>query len=168
MAKLTLGGTPVETSGELPKIGHKAPNFKLTASDLSSKTLKDYTGKNVILNIFPSVDTNTCATSARKFNEAVNDMDNTIILCISRDLPFAQARFCNTEGLENIVSLADYKDNTFSNAYGVNFTNGAFETLHSRAIVVINDKGVIIHTEQVQEIADEPNYDLAMNAILNG
>ncbi|AXT19811.1 thiol peroxidase [Flavobacteriaceae bacterium AU392] len=165
MAKLTLGGTPVETSGELPKVGTVAPDFKLTAVDLSTKTLKDYAGKNIVLNIYPSIDTSTCATSARKFNEAASAMENTVILCISRDLPFAQSRYCSSEGLENIINLADYKDNLFSKAYGVNFIDGPFETLHSRCIVVINSEGIITHTEQVQEIANEPNYDAVMSVL---
>lgn len=168
MANLTLGGNPVTTSGTLPKVGSKAPDFNLTASDLSTKSLSNYAGNHVILNIYPSVDTATCATSARKFNEALNNMENTKVLCVSRDLPFAQSRFCAAEGLENIINLADYKDSEFSNAYGVDFIDGPFKTLHSRCIVVINSEGIITHTEQVEEIANEPNYEAAMNALTHG
>ncbi len=165
MANLTLGGTPVTTSGTLPKVGSKAPDFNLTATDLSTKSLNDYAGNNVILNIYPSVDTATCATSARTFNEALNNMKATKVLCISRDLPFAQSRFCAAEGLENIVNLADYKDSDFSDAYGIDFIDGPFKSLHSRCVVVINPEGIITHTEQVQEIGDEPNYEAAIRAV---
>ncbi len=165
MAKLTLGGKPIETSGDLPKVGTTAPNFELTAADLSTKTLKDYKGNYVVLNIFPSIDTNTCATSTRTFNTMMNKMENVNVICISRDLPFAQARFCSTEGLNNITHLADYKNDNFAKAYGVSFINGPLEHLHSRCIVVINPEGTITHTEQVTEIADEPNYDAVIDAL---
>ena len=162
MANVTLGGTPVKTSGSLPEIGSQAPDFKLTATDLSTKTFSDYTNQNLVLNIFPSVDTGTCAQSIRTFNKEASSLKNTKVLCISKDLPFAMARFCGAEGLDNVESLSDYKTGTFGQTYGVDFIDGAFETLLSRCIVVINSEGEIIHTEQVSEIADEPNYDAAL------
>ncbi|WP_204345764.1 thiol peroxidase [Psychroserpens algicola] len=165
MATVTLGGDTVHTSGTLPSIGETAPDFKLTATDLSSKELKDYAGQNLVLNIFPSVDTGTCATSVRTFNKAASSLNNTKVLCISKDLPFAMARFCGAEGLDNVESLTDYKDGSFGKAYGLDFTDGAFESLLSRCIVVINSEGVVTHTEQVPEIADEPNYEAALDAL---
>lgn len=165
MATVTLKGTPIETSGELPKVGAKAPDFTLTATDLSSKSLLDFAGSNLVLNIFPSVDTGTCAQSVRAFNKAASSLNNTKVLCISRDLPFAQARFCGAEGLENVVNLSDYKNASFGKTYGLNFTNGPLEALHSRCVVVIDANGIITHTEQVSEIVDEPNYELALAAL---
>lgn len=165
MSKVTFQGDAVTTNGKLPASGTAAPNFSLTASDLSQKSLNDYKGKRVVLNIFPSVDTGVCAASVREFNKRASNLDNTVVLCISRDLPFAQARFCAAEGLENVVSLSEYKDNNFSNAYGVRFTDGPLEGLLSRAVVVIDENGAIKHTEQVTEIATEPNYDAAIAAL---
>lgn len=165
MANVTLGGTPVETIGNLPSIGSKASNFKLTGTDLSDKTNDDYNGSRLVLNIFPSVDTGTCAQSIRTFNEKASQLENTKVLCISKDLPFAMARFCGAEGIENVESLSDYKTGDFGMAYGLTFKTGAFETLLSRCIVVIDTDGTILHTEQVSEIADEPNYKAALDAL---
>lgn len=165
MAKVTLGGTEVNTSGTLPKIGSQAPDFKLTATDLTTKTLSDFSGHKLVLNVFPSVDTGTCAQSIRTFNKEASSLENTKVLCISKDLPFAMARFCGAEGLENVISLSDYKTGDFGRTYGLNFTDGAFETLLSRCIVVIDSNGKILHTEQVSEIADEPNYKSALDAL---
>ncbi|MGB6267451.1 MAG: thiol peroxidase [Olleya sp.] len=165
MAKITLGGTPVETCGTLPKVGEKAPDFTLTVSDLSIQTLSDFKGHKVVLNIFPSVDTGTCAASVRQFNKEAAQMDNTKVVCVSRDLPFAQARFCGAEGIENVSMLSDFKTGKFGKDYGLEFSNGAFEGLHSRAIVVIDENGVVKHTEQVQEVADEPNYKACLDAL---
>ncbi|MFT4781287.1 MAG: thiol peroxidase [Psychroserpens sp.] len=165
MAKVTLGGNPVHTSGTLPETGSKSPDFKLTATDLSSKSLSDYTGHNLVLNIFPSVDTGTCAASIREFNKAANALENTKVLCISKDLPFAMARFCGAEGLDNVESLSDFRDGNFGKTYGLDFTDGAFEALLSRCVVIVNAEGNVIHTEQVSEIADEPNYEAALNAL---
>ncbi len=165
MANVTLGGTPVNTSGSLPKIGIQAPDFKLTATDLSTKSLSDYSGQNIVLNVFPSVDTGTCAQSVRTFNKEAGSLENTKVLCVSKDLPFAMARFCGAEGLDNVESLTDYKTGAFGKAYGLDFTDGAFETLLSRCIIVINSEGTVVHTEQVQEIADEPNYKAALDAL---
>ena len=165
MAKITLGGTPVNTVGNLPETGSKSPDFTLTAVDLSTKSLSDFSGKNIVLNIFPSVDTGTCATSVREFNKKAADLDNTTVICISRDLPFAQARFCGAEGIENVVMLSDFEMGKFGKDYQLEFADGPFKGLHSRAIVVIGTDGNIKHTEQVQEVADEPNYEAALKAI---
>jgi len=168
MATVTLKGNPIQTSNELPKIGEQAPGFNLTATDLSTKTLSDFLGSNIVLNIFPSVDTGTCAASVRQFNKEASELENTHVLCISHDLPFAHARFCGAEGLENVISLSDYKDGNFGKAYGVNFINGPLEALLSRSVVVINKQGVVTYTEQVQETVEEPNYKAALDALLDG
>lgn len=165
MANVTLGGTPVETIGNLPAVGSKAPDFKLTDIDLSDQSYSDFEGSRLVLNVFPSVDTGTCAQSIRTFNEKASQLDNTKVLCISKDLPFAMARFCGAEGIENVVSLSDYKTGKFGKDYGLTFTTGAFETLLSRCIVVIDTDGTVLHTEQVSEIADEPNYETAIKSL---
>ncbi|MBE8719893.1 thiol peroxidase [Sphingobacterium pedocola] len=165
MSQVKFKGSPVDTKGTLPEVGAKAPNFSLTGGDLSQKTLGDFAGKKVILNIFPSVDTGTCAASVRKFNEKASSLENTIVLCISKDLPFAQGRFCAAEGLENVVSLSEYKDANFSDAYGVKFVSGPLEGLLSRAIVVLDENGHVTYTEQVEETVEEPNYDAALAAL---
>ena len=159
MANITLGGNPTSTCGELPEIGNKAPEFYLTATDMSTKNLESYTGKKIVMNIFPSVDTGVCATSVRKFNEKATGLNNTVVLCISRDLPFAQKRFCGAEGISNVEMLSDFKDGSFGMNYGVMIEEGAFSKLHARAIVVLNETGNVIHTELVSEIGHEPNYD---------
>lgn len=165
MATITFRGTEVHTAGTLPAVGNKAPDFKLTAGDLSDKTLADYQGKNIVLNIFPSIDTGTCATSVRTFNEKAGNLENTVVLCVSRDLPFAQGRFCGAEGIEHVQTLSEYKDSSFSDAYQVKMTDGPLAGLLSRAVVVIGSDGVVKYTEQVSEIADEPNYDAALASI---
>ncbi|HBR53623.1 MAG TPA: thiol peroxidase [Flavobacteriaceae bacterium] len=165
MAHITLGGTATETSGTLPKLEATLSNFKLTATDLSTKQLKDYDGHRKILNIFPSVDTGVCATSARKFNEQASQLDNTKVLCISRDLPFAQARFCAAEGLDNVEMLSDFKDGSFGKENGLEITNGAFEGLHSRVVLVLDENNNVLHAEQVPEIGQEPDYQKALNAL---
>ena len=167
MAQITLGGTPVETIGNLPNLGEKAPNFKLILSDLSSQVLSDFEGHKVVLNIFPSVDTGTCAQSVRTFNQEAAEMENTKVLCISRDLPFAQARFCGAEGIDNVMMLSDFRDGSFGKDYGLEFKTGAFEGLHSRCVIVLDENGVVRYTEQVQEVADEPNYKAALYALLD-
>jgi thiol peroxidase len=161
MASILLSGKPVNTNGELPKVGSKAPDFKLTATDLKIVSLADFAGSKIILNIFPSIDTPTCATSTRTFNARANKLENTKILCIARDLPFAFKRFCGAEGLENVVCLSDFNTGDFGKDYGVEFTDGAFVGLHSRAIVVIDENGIIKHTEQVENTSNEPNYEAA-------
>ena len=165
MAKITLGGTPVETIGNLPEVGSQAPDFTLTASDLSIQKLSDFKGQKVVLNIFPSVDTGTCATSVRSFNKEAAEMKNTKVLCISRDLPFAQARFCGAEGIDNVVMLSDFKTGQFGKDYGLEFASGPFEGLDSRCVVVLDENGVVKYTEQVQEVADEPNYKAALDVL---
>ncbi|MFP4846165.1 thiol peroxidase [Winogradskyella sp. PE311] len=165
MANVTLGGTPVETIGNLPAVGSKAPDFKITGVDLADKTNSDFSGTRLVLNIFPSVDTGTCAQSIRTFNEKASALENTKVLCISKDLPFAMARFCGAEGIENVESYSDYKTGKFGSDYELTFATGPFETLLSRCIVVIDTDGTILHTEQVKEIADEPNYDTALASL---
>jgi thiol peroxidase len=155
----------VKTSGELPKIGTKLKGFKLVATDLSSKTLSDYKGNNLILNIFPSVNTGICSASVRQFNTQANDLENTKILCISRDLPFAQEQFCAAEGLENVVMLSDFKTGAFGKDYGLIMTSGGFDALLSRCVIVADSSGTILYTEQVPEIAQEPNYKAALEAL---
>lgn len=162
MASITLGGNPIHTSGELPKVGSKISDFKLIKTDLSIASLSDFVGKKLVLNIFPSVDTETCAASVRKFNESASTLENTTVICISRDLPFAQKRFCGAEGLENVISLSDFAEGSFGKTNGLEMTDGALAGLHSRVVIVVNENGTIIHTEQVAEIADEPNYEAAL------
>jgi len=162
MASITLKGNPVNTKGELPKIGSKLSDFKLVANDLSIASLNDFSGKKLVLNIFPSIDTGTCATSVRKFNEAAANLENTSVLCISRDLPFAQKRFCGAEGIENVVNLSDFQEGSFGKDFGLEILDGPLAGLHSRALIVADENGTIIHTEQVSEIADEPNYAAAL------
>ena len=162
MSTITLGGNPIQTSGELPKLGSKLADFKLVKNDLSISTLADFSGKRVVLNIFPSIDTGTCATSVRTFNKMANDLENTKVLCISRDLPFAQKRFCAAEGLENVINLSDFQDGSFGKTNGLEITDGPLAGLHSRVVIVIDEKGTILYTEQVPEIANEPNYEAAL------
>ena len=165
MASITLKGNAVNTIGNLPNLGEKAPNFTLTAVGLSQSKLSDFAGKKVILNIFPSIDTGTCATSVREFNKKAADLENTVVLCVSRDLPFAQSRFCGAEGIENVVMLSDFATGKFGQDYQLEITNGPLAHLHSRAIVIIDENGNVIYTEQVPEITNEPNYDAALKAI---
>lgn len=165
MATITFKGNQVTTFGELPKIGDDAPNFRLTGTDLSSRSLNDYLGHNLILNIFPSVDTGVCAQSVRTFNERASQLENTKVLCISKDLPFAFSRFCAAEGIDNVESLSDFKDGNFGKNYGLTFVDGPLEGLHSRCVVVLNDKAEVVYTEQVPEISEEPNYDAALQSI---
>jgi len=166
MANITLGGNPIETIGQLPADGKKAPDFTLTATDLSAKSIADYKGNRLILNIFPSIDTGTCAQSVRTFNEKASALDNTKVLCISKDLPFALARFCGAEGLDNVESLSDFKTGDFGNDYGITFKTGPLVPLLSRCIVVIDTDGTVLHTEQVAEIKNEPNYDSALASLV--
>jgi thiol peroxidase len=165
MASITLGGAPTNTSGEIPTVGSKAPDFKLTTTDLSVKSLGDFSGSNLILNIFPSVDTDVCATSVRTFNKSATSLDNTKVLCISRDLPFAQGRFCGAEGIENVVMLSDYNTGQFGKDYGLEISNGPLSGLSSRCIVVLDADSKVIYTEQVAETTEEPNYDLALASL---
>lgn len=164
MSTITLGGNPVNTNNALPAIGSAAPQFQLVATDLSEVSLHDYLGQRVILNIFPSIDTPTCATSVRTFNTLANSLANTKVLCISKDLPFAQKRFCGSEGLENVINLSDFRDGSFGTVYGVTLIDSVLKGLHARAIVVIDETGKVAYSELVSEIANEPNYDAALNA----
>ena len=164
MAKITLKGNEVSTVGDLPSTGTAAPDFEFVKIDLSVTTLEDYKGKNVVLNIFPSVDTPTCATSVRTFNKKASEMDNTVVLCVSADLPFAQKRFCGAEGLDNVVSASTFRS-TFGIDYGVEVATGPLTGLLSRAVVVIDPSGNVAYTQQVGEIADEPDYDSAIAAL---
>jgi thiol peroxidase len=165
MAKITLGGTPCNTIGDLPELGSVAKDFALTKNDMSPLKLSDLKGSRVILNIFPSVDTNTCATSVRTFNQRASAVDNTKIVCVSRDLPFAQKRFCGAEGIDNVITVSDFATGDFGKNYGLEITDGPFQSLHARAIVVLDENGVVKHTELVSEVANEPNYDAAIAAL---
>lgn len=165
MASISLGGNPINTNGELPKVGSKAIDFSLTKNDLSLATLADYAGSKVVLNIFPSIDTGTCATSVRKFNESASTLINTKVLCISRDLPFAQKRFCGAEGLENVENLSDFNTGKFGKDYGLEISDSAFAGLHSRVVIVLDENGIVKYTEQVPEIANEPNYEAALASL---
>jgi thiol peroxidase len=165
MATVTLGGNPISTSGDLPAVGTKAPDFTLTGGDLADVSLSKYAGKKVILNIFPSIDTPVCATSVRKFNEAAAGLGNTVVLAISRDLPFAHKRFCGAEGIENVVPLSAMKDDKFGKSYGVLVTSGPLTGLFARSVVVVDEKGNVKYKELVPEIKDEPKYDAALAAV---
>jgi len=165
MATITLGGNPINTNGSLPQVGTKATDFQLVKNDLSIATLADFAGSKLVLNIFPSIDTGTCATSVRTFNAKASALENTKVLCISRDLPFAQKRFCGAEGLENVVNLSDFKDGSFGKNYGLEIVDGALAGLHSRVVIVLDENGVVKHAEQVGEIADEPNYEAALASL---
>ena len=164
MSQVTLGGNPVNTSGDLPAVGTSAPSFDLAAVDLGNISSADFAGKNVVLNIFPSVDTATCATTVRTFNERAADLDNTAVLCVSADLPFSQGRFCGAEGIANVKTASTFKS-SFGDDYGVNLIDGKFKGLLARAVVVVGPDGNVKHTELVSEIAQEPNYNAALSAL---
>lgn len=161
---VTLGGQPIHTIGKLPATGTQANDFMLTDTDLKEKSLADYKGKFIIMNIFPSVNTGVCSKSVRKFNEDAAGLNNVTVLCISKDLPFAQKQFCAAEGIENVVMLSDFR-NDFGTSYGVLLTDGPMRGLLSRAVIVINPEGKIVYEEQVPEIGQEPDYAAAINAI---
>jgi thiol peroxidase len=163
MAQTALGGNPVNTVGDLPSIG-STPSFTLTKGDLSNVTAGDLAGKKVVLNIFPSVDTPTCATSVRTFNERASSLDNTVVLCVSADLPFAQGRFCGSEGLTNVQTASSFRSD-FGQSFGVTLADGVLSGLLARAVVVLDESGTVTYTELVPEIAAEPNYDAAIAAL---
>lgn len=165
MAKITFKGLPVKTAGDLPRVGAEAPDFTLVKTDLSELSLADYKGQKVVLNIFPSVDTAVCAASVRRFNAEASKRDNTTVLCVSRDLPFAHARFCGAEGLDKVVSLSEYKDEVFSQNYGVKMLDGPLAGLLSRAVVVVDENGKVLHSEQVDDIVNEPDYEAALKVL---
>ncbi len=165
MAEITLKGEVIHTVGYLPEVGSQAPGFVLTKNDLSDVNLDDFKGKRVILNIFVSLDTSVCATSVRQFNQAAGDLDNTVVLCISEDLPFAQARFCGAEGLEDVITLSAFRYRAFANSYGVRIVDGPLAGLTARSVVVLNEEGKVIYAEQVPEIGQEPNYKAALSIL---
>ena len=162
MSQVTLQGNPVEVGGRFLEAGQSAPDFKLTAGDLSEKTLADFAGKRKILNIFPSVDTGVCATSVRKFNAEASALNNTVVLCISADLPFAQARFCGAEGLDKVVTLSTMRGAAFLQDYGVAFATGPLVGLTARAVIVLDEQDQVLHSELVPEVAQEPDYAAAL------
>lgn len=164
MATITLKGNPIHTSGDLPKTGSQAPAFKLVKADLSEISLANYSGKKKVLNIFPSVDTGTCATSVRKFNQEAASINNTVVLNISADLPFALARFCGAEGIKNADAASTFRS-SFANDYGLKITDGPLAGLCSRAVVVLDEENRVLYTEQVPEIANEPNYAAALSSL---
>ena len=164
MAETALGGNPVHTVGDLPTVGAPSPSFTLTKGDLSEVGAADYAGQRVILNIFPSVDTPTCATSVRKFNEKASSLDNTVVLCVSADLPFAQGRFCGSEGLANVQTASSFRTG-FGSDWGVTLADSVLSGLLARAVVVLDESGTVTYTELVPEIAHEPNYDAAIAAL---
>ncbi|MBX2959308.1 MAG: thiol peroxidase [Flavobacteriales bacterium] len=165
MTKIALKGNEINTSGSLPVIGSKAKEFNLIAADLSTKSLADFSGKKLVLNIFPSIDTGTCAASVRNFNKEAANLSNTIVLCISRDLPFAQKRFCGAEGIENVVMLSDFNTGAFGKDYGLEMVDGALKGLHSRCVIIVDENGTIKYTEQVEDIVNEPNYAKALASL---
>ena len=165
MAQITLKGNAINTVGDLPAVGSDAPAFSLTKKDLSEVTLSELSGKRVVLNIFPSLDTEVCATSVRKFNAEAEKLDNTVVVCASLDLPFAHGRFCTTEGLENVVPASELRDRSFGDDYGVRIKDGPLSGLLSRAVVVIDENGKVVHAEQVPEIVQEPDYESALAAL---
>ena len=165
MASVTLHGNPVEVSGNLPAVGSESIGFHLVSGDLKDVSLHDFAGKKKVLNIFPSVDTTTCAMSVRQFNSRASKLPNTVVLCISADLPFAQKRFCGAEGLSNVVNLSLMRGAAFAKDYGVKIETGPLAGLTARAVVVIDENNVVRHTELVGEIANEPNYDAAIAAL---
>ncbi len=161
MATVTLKGNEIHTSGELPAVGSNAPEFELVKEDLSRVKLSDYSGR-LVLNIFHSIDTGTCAASVRQFNKLTASMDNTTVLCISKDLPFAMSRFCGAEGIEGLEMLSDYVDGSFGKAYGLTYIDGPIAGLDARALIVLDENKKVLHAEQVQEVVEEPDYDAAL------
>lgn len=166
MSQITFKGKPVTTYGHLPEKGEKAPHFELLKSDLTIATLQDFKGKRVVMNIFPSIDTNFCATSVRNFSEKVAEMDNVVLLNISRDLPFAQQRFITAENIGNVINLSDFRERNFGKDYGLEMIDGPWEGLLSRVVIVLDENGKILHTQQVKEIMQEPDYLEALKTLL--
>lgn len=165
MAEIEFMGNKMNTGGELPSVGGAAPDFSLTGAGLAAVSLDDFAGQRVVLNIFPSIDTPTCATSVRAFNERAASLDNTSVLCVSVDLPFAAARFCGDEGIENVSCASTFRSPDFYDAYGVQIADGPLAGLCARAVVVIDESGNVAHTELVNPISDEPDYDAALSAL---
>lgn len=167
MAQITLNGNPTHTSGKLPTPGYAAPDFSLTKKDLSDMSLRDVAGKRVVLNIFPSIDTPTCSASVRRFNAEIGGHENAVVLCISRDLPFAHARFCEAEGIENAIPLSEMRHRDFGEKYGLAILDGPLAGLLARAVLVLDESGKVIHSELVPEIGNEPDYEKALEALKN-
>lgn len=165
MKTITIGGNPVKLSGVLPEVGQTAPQFEAVKGDLSVAKLADYAGKRVVLNIFPSLDTPVCAASVRRFNKEVAQLENTVVLCISKDLPFAQGRFCTTEGLEGVVPLSTFNNKSFDEAYGLLVAEGPLSGLYARAVLVLDEAGKIVYEELVPELTTEPNYEAALQTL---
>ena len=164
MATITLKGNPIHSAGELPALGSKAPDFSLTKGDLSEASLADFSGKVCILNISPSLDTGTCASVSRNFNTKIKALGGVVVLTVSRDLPFAQKRFCEAEGIDTVITLSELRNHDFGKSYGVELVDGPLAGLLARSVVVIDIQGKVVYTEQVQEISKEPNYDAALAA----
>lgn len=164
MATSAHKGNPVHTAGELPEVGQQAPDFQVTDNNLKDLSLSDYKGKRVIINIFPSIDTGVCATSVRQFNQLATKTNNTVILCVSKDLPFAHKRFCGAEGIENVVTASTFRGNSFAKGYGMEMIDGVLKGLMARSIVVVDPEGKVTHTELVDDITHEPNYAAALRA----
>lgn len=165
MTKITLKGNQIKTIGKLPKVGKKAPKFKLVKTDLSTAKLKDFKGQKVLINITPSIDTGICANSLRKFNEEAAGLENTVVMHVSKDLPFAHSRFCAAEGIDNVITLSDFVTGKFGRRYGATIKNGPMRGLLSRAVVIVDENGLVTYTEQVPEIAQEPDYEAALAAL---
>jgi len=165
MSQVTLGGNPIEVGGAFPSVGQQAPEFSLIGKDLKPVTLADFAGKRKVLNIVPSLDTPTCATSTRKFNEAAAKLENSVVIVVSGDLPFAATRFCTTEGIENVVTASTFRGREFAQAYGVDVKSGPLTGLTARAVVVVDENDKVVHAELVGEIKNEPNYDAALSAL---
>lgn len=165
MSQVTLGGSPIEVAGTLPAVGQKAAPFSLVGKGLADVKLNDFAGKRKVLNIVPSLDTPTCATSTRKFNEAASKLENTVVIVISADLPFAATRFCTTEGIENVITASTFRNRDFASQYGVDIKTGPLAGLTARAVVVLDGDDNVLHVERVSEIKNEPNYDAALAAL---
>ncbi|MDR1762540.1 MAG: thiol peroxidase [Dysgonamonadaceae bacterium] len=165
MATIAFKGNEIHSVGALPKVGSQAPGFVLVAGDLSEKTLADFAGKKVVLNIFPSIDTGVCAASVRKFNQKASELKNAVVLCISNDLPFAQQRFCGAEGLTNVIPLSAFRSD-FGKTYGVTLLDSPLKGLLSRSVLVLDEKGKVLYSQQVEETTTEPDYEKALKALL--
>ncbi|MDQ1332581.1 MAG: thioredoxin-dependent peroxiredoxin [Bacteroidota bacterium] len=165
MAKITLKGNPTNTSGNLPVKGCRAPDFSLVKSDMSTLKLSDLTGKKIVLNISPSLDTSVCAASVRKFNQMAAGMTNTVVLAITKDLPYAHNRFCTTEGIKNVITLSGFRDTAFGKAYGIDIIDGPMSGLYARSVVIIDETGHVVYNQLVSEIVQEPDYDSALKAL---
>jgi len=165
MATITFKGNPTTTSGTLPHAGLKVPSFVLTKSDLSDIAMDSFAGKRIVFNIFPSIDTGICALSVKRFNKEASSLKDVAVLCISMDLPFAQSRFCGAEGLKDVITLSAFRSGTFGKDFGLTITDGPLKGLLSRAVIITNEKGIVTYTEQVPEIAQEPDYEAALKVL---